>query len=333
MTHVRLLHAFLAEHAIAHDDGRFYALGGGLEHLEVEKFPAVVQNLTLLVRLAFDEDEAGRIYPFELAGIGPDGKAFIPTAGIALRASEGSRHHVVQFAHQLGGIEFAMAGEYHFSIRRAGVEMTRIAVRIDEAAAPASPEDTLTAVMARGYAAFHEGDLDEAERDFQLVTEQFTESAEAHNNLGFVRLMKHDFEKALQSFEVAERIGYAPPQILKANIACCWYFVGRAKQAKEAFASLVGGTFAASGSTLIAIGRSRFRPVELSSPTDFVVLMALNAGRAAIEANEPDAARAFFDISRAGEFSLNRATAETFSLLRSDLATDLGISEPSKNVS
>jgi hypothetical protein len=325
--HVRR-HAFLAEHAIAHDDGRFYALGGGLEHIEVQEFPAVVKNLTLLVRLGFDDDESGRIYPVELAGIGPDGKAFIPAAGVALRAGLGGRNRIVQFAHQLGGIQFPAAGEYHFSIRGGGVEMSRIEVRVEQAV-PTSPEDTLTALMAKAYAAFEQGDLEEAKRLFQVVSEQFSESAEAHNNLGFVRLVTNDAPKALESFEVAERIGYFRPQILRANIACCWYLLGRVKEAQEAFASLVGGTFAAAGTTLVAIGKKSLRVITLSTPTDFVVLMALNAGRAAIQAGDPDAARAFFDISRAGEFSPSEATAATFATLRGELAIDLGIAQKS----
>jgi hypothetical protein len=55
--------------------------------------------------------------------------------------------------------------------------------------------------------------------------------------------------------------------------------------------------------------------------------MALNAGRSAIKAGNLEAARAFYDVSRAGQFTHSEGTARIFATLRAELATDLGIVE------
>jgi hypothetical protein len=333
MSPMKLLLAFLAEHAIAHDDGRFYALGGGLEQLEVESFPSRPQNLTLLVRLGFEQDEVGRGYTVEVAGIGPDGKAFVPSAGLALKADNRGGHApgAFQFAHQLPGIRFAAPGLYYFSVRISGVEAGRVEMRVSLAPTQEAG-NTLTEYMAQAYVAFQSEDLPLAERLFQMITEQFPESAEGHNNLGFTRLVAKNVEGALRSFEIAEQIGFAPTQILRANMASCWFLMGRPRDAMHEFSRLMGDTFAASGSILIALGRDAYQVVHLTSPTDFVVLMALNAGRAAIQVSERELAQTFMDVSRAAEFNVSPVTAEKFSQLRAEVSEDLSrIGPPSSS--
>jgi tetratricopeptide (TPR) repeat protein len=321
---MKLLLAFLAEHAIAHDDGRFYALGGGLDTLEAESFPSRPQNLTLLVRFGFEQDELGRSYIVEVAGFGPDGKAFVPTAGLALKAAnrEGPVPGTFQFAHQLPGIRFSMPGLYYFSIRISGVEAGRVEVRVSQASAKETG-NTLTEYMAQGYAAFRAGDLATAEQLFQIITEQFPDSAEGHNNLGFVRLVAKNVEGALRSFEIAEQIGFAPEQILKANIATCWFVLGRPQDALLVFSRLLGEASPAAGSILIALGRTAYHVVRLTSQTDAVVLMALNAGRSAMSAGDRTLAKTFLDLSGAAEFSNSPTTIELFAALRGELADDL----------
>jgi tetratricopeptide (TPR) repeat protein len=183
--------------------------------------------------------------------------------------------------------------------------------------------------MRRAYEAFGRGELADAERILTIVVEQFPDSAEGHNNLGFIQLAGGNPEAALRSFLRAEEIGFSPAQILRANIGCCRFLLGDSNSALDTFSSLVGSSFAARGSVLVALGRDKFQIVPLSSPTDFVVLMALNAARCALALGRISEAQTFVNVSMAGDFSLNAAAQSTFARLRAELIEDLRVaSEP-----
>jgi tetratricopeptide (TPR) repeat protein len=322
--HVAL--AFLAEHAVAHDDGKFYALGGGIDRMEFQSFPAEPAALALLVKVRLTRDEGDKVHTLEVAGIGPDGKSFLPVVGFTVRPTQTPRQTIFQFAHTLRDLRFEGPGLHRFSIRVDSLEVASVDLDIVKAEGPLEPAsagDTLSTTMSRGYAAFGRGQVEEARAIFEAAVREFPESAEAHNNLGFVRLVQRQPTEALESFLQAEKIGFTIPQILKANIGCCYFLVGDAKRALNLFKELMTSTFPAAGSVLVGLGRLGYLVIALGSPSDFVSLMALNAARCALAIGEIDEAETFADVSQVGEYSSNETTRARFATLRAELLEDV----------
>jgi len=322
--------AFLAEHVIAHGDGKFYALGGGIEELEFGELPSPGSKLALLVRLRFTPEECNRQHQLELAGNGPDGKAFISAAGFSVRPQlpEGAPGALFQFVHQLDSVRFQTPGTHHFSIRLAGLEVGGLDLRVklrkpDAATEGIATADTLFHLMQHGYAAFQAGDVEAAKAVFETMAKQFPESADAKNNLGFTQLVLKQPTEALKSFIEAERIGVRTPQILHANIACCHLLMRRREAAFETFKGLVSSPFDATGSYLVAVGRHDYQVVALKSSTDFVALMAVNASRSALLLGKAADAQTLAQVAQIGEFSPDENTKALFTSLRQELLEDL----------
>jgi hypothetical protein len=77
---VRLALALLADSAIANQtDGKLYVLGGGIDTVQFERFPAQLPALSLALKVEFQPQECGRQHTIEVHPIDEDGKPIAPT--------------------------------------------------------------------------------------------------------------------------------------------------------------------------------------------------------------------------------------------------------------
>ncbi len=67
---------FIAENAevVA---GRFFAFGGGVDHIKAARFPAVVPGLAVIVNILVAPGEAASVHQFRMTSIAPDGNPFL----------------------------------------------------------------------------------------------------------------------------------------------------------------------------------------------------------------------------------------------------------------
>ncbi len=67
---------FIAENAEV-VSGRFFAFGGGIDHIKAARFPAVVPSLAVIVNVLVAPGEAASVHQFRMTSIAPDGNAFL----------------------------------------------------------------------------------------------------------------------------------------------------------------------------------------------------------------------------------------------------------------
>ncbi len=67
---------FIAENAevVA---GRFFAFGGGIDHIRAARFPWVVPGLAVIVNILVAPGEAASVHQFRMTSIAPDGNPFL----------------------------------------------------------------------------------------------------------------------------------------------------------------------------------------------------------------------------------------------------------------
>ncbi len=65
-------YVFVADYAIATDDGRFNAIGAGIRYVASPAFPHTFPNLALLVSLAFNEADVDKHFKLGMGLVGPD---------------------------------------------------------------------------------------------------------------------------------------------------------------------------------------------------------------------------------------------------------------------
>jgi hypothetical protein len=67
---------FIAENAEV-VSGRFFAFGGGIDHIKAARFPAVVPSLAVIVNILVAPGEAASVHRFRMSSIAPDGSPFL----------------------------------------------------------------------------------------------------------------------------------------------------------------------------------------------------------------------------------------------------------------
>jgi len=77
------------------------------------------------------------------------------------------------------------------------------------------------------------GRIDEAAATYRRVTELVPSSASARNNLGASLLMKGDVAGAMVAYE--RSLGIEPSRSAYSNLGTCYYYLGRAEDAAEAY--------------------------------------------------------------------------------------------------
>ena len=69
---------FIAENAEV-VSGKFFAFGGGIDHIKAAHFPAVVPSLAVIVNILVAPSEAASAHQFRMTSIAPDGNPFLTT--------------------------------------------------------------------------------------------------------------------------------------------------------------------------------------------------------------------------------------------------------------
>jgi hypothetical protein len=72
----------LADYALGHADGKVYILGGGLEILKPPTLPAVIPNLSFVVKIEFSPAETGRPRVIEVVPLDSDAHPLSPPARV-----------------------------------------------------------------------------------------------------------------------------------------------------------------------------------------------------------------------------------------------------------
>jgi len=201
-------------------------------------------------------------------------------------------------------VYFSSPGRYRFAIELERLEVASVDVLLEESThkltlGPPGLE-TIGNRLLSGVVSFSEGNIEAAIGVFRQVVQQFPHSPDALNNLGFALLTAGRFEEALDFFRRAKDEGYLYSEFLEANVACCYYSLGRSSEAFAIFPALMRASLRSPGGFLLALGRIKAESVQLQSNGDYISLMALNAGRSAFAAGLHPHARTFAQIARAG---------------------------------
>ncbi len=139
---MRLMYAFLADFALAHPDGKFYVVGGGVSRLLGSGFPFRHPQLSLVVRIEFMPLECGRPHAIEVHAVDGDGRPFAPAMRVDARPE---RHPeaptdavALQFVLNLQNLEMRRPGRYAFSILVDGEQKDSVPLEV-AATQPAPP--------------------------------------------------------------------------------------------------------------------------------------------------------------------------------------------------
>jgi tetratricopeptide (TPR) repeat protein len=201
-------------------------------------------------------------------------------------------------------VYFSSPGRFRFAIELERLEVASVDVLLEQSTHKlplGTPSlETIGTRLYLGVLSFSEGNIEAAVGVFRQVVQQFPHSPDALNNLGFALLTAGKFEEALDFFRRAKGEGYVYSEFLEANVACCYYGLGRSQEAFAVFPTLMRAPLRSPGGFLLALGRSKAESVQLQSNGDYISLMALNAGRSAFAAGLHPHARTFAQIANAG---------------------------------
>jgi hypothetical protein len=75
---LKLDFAFFADFALAHPDGKLYVLGGGIDRVLANQFPAQSRMIALVARVQFSARELGQDHIFGLSARDQDGRDLVP---------------------------------------------------------------------------------------------------------------------------------------------------------------------------------------------------------------------------------------------------------------
>jgi hypothetical protein len=302
--------AFLAEYALAHEDGRVYVVGGLLDAVNLAGFPGQLPHLSLVLKVKFSPDECGKGHVISFAGSNPGGDRLVGPALLpvvpALTAGKHDEDVPFSCVFNMRDLILKAPGTYTFTVTVDETEVQTLnltAAPIAETmravssvirtppvtihseavqVAGAPPDQTIGSPGWRnieaGYAAFAAGHLPEAETAFRSAVELLASLPQAHNNLGFILLLMGKADEALARFGTAARLGYPEPEVLDANMACAEFASGNYEAALAGFTKCLTSARVRSTAYLVAIDDAQFHSVEVRAAGDYVALMALNAG-------------------------------------------------------
>jgi hypothetical protein len=328
---VRITSLILAESAIAHDDGTFSILGGGIDRLSYPQFPAIVPQLSLACKLLFDHSETGREHSLEIRAFNPKQEMFLPLFGLVVApvagAAEDNGRASINFAYNMRDTVYAEPGTYRFGIWTMSHELGGTDLRLLRSVSqPQPPDNTLAGALQMGFRAFMNGDIAEAGRIFQRLVERFPDSPDAHNNLGFTLLAQSRPEEAAGLFAAALSKQPQYRELVEANLAACHFLMRDYLTAADTFQRLMPMPLKSPGSVLFAVGRSNVQLVQLVSGTDYLALMALNGSRSAFQGGDRPRAALLAQTAQAGRVTMQGNSSKVFGSLLDELLTDLGTS-------
>jgi hypothetical protein len=305
---VKVVLAFLADHAVAHDDGKVYVIGGGVDRLQVPSFPATWPSLALVVKLAFQPAEYGRPMTIELRAVSAtDGAAISAPRRMSIQPT--ATFETVgdsvpfPFVHNMRDLSFPAEGLYRFEVLANEVEMARVELAVVGVAVATEVAETFD-LLRQGFAAFRVGDGEKAESLFRSVVERQPDLGMAHNNLGFTLLVRQDADGALEEFALASKNGFGASEVMIPNLACCAYIKHAYIDAARGFATAMAGGFPASDTFLLLISLDALYPIPLHSAGDYVALMAINGAWCKLKLGDLQSASQLSAVAEAGLLTL-----------------------------
>ena len=122
---MKVIYSFLAKAGEVSADGSFAVLGGGLEAVVADSFPAVVPCLMFLGKVEFDDAEAGAGRSMTVRILDASGKSVLPVELTQTMVPEAHPDSSIKklragFAAQFFGLSFPSAGEYRFTMNADG---------------------------------------------------------------------------------------------------------------------------------------------------------------------------------------------------------------------
>jgi hypothetical protein len=327
---MKVLMAFLAHSAMAHNDGTISTLNGGIHGLGFTAFPARHEQLALACKIQFDVTEIDQDQTVSVRSLDPAGRMFQPLVGLGVvpKVVGNSSVAYFHFSYNMTNLRFETPGTYRFTISgTGGVSLNEIELRVDTIELPAPVEvgasQTLNGALQRGFNTFTQGKVEEAKAIFEGLAERFPESPDALNNLGFTELATRRVPEALNAFQLARERGYPLSEVVAANIATCHYLLGNYEQAVNDFLSLINQPLTSAGCVLFGLGSASYSLVNLVSSADFLALMALNASRSLLRANRTDEAIRMAQIAQVGTMTMSEASRVTLSTLISEAKEEI----------
>jgi tetratricopeptide (TPR) repeat protein len=283
---MKVVLATLADFALAHEDGKLYITGGGIEALRFGVFPTNAIHLALAVALKFSEQECGQQQLVRVIPTGPGALAQHPLAIPVLPIQRpGESGATFQFVYNMRELTFSAPGIYEFRIVGGNEELAVIPLSVQQISTPAPTQVSPVSGMiefAGGLEAFTTGDLVRAEQLFRQFTAIQPASALGRNNLGFVLLAEQRAAEALEELQRARDLGLGNPELTEANIACCEYLLGRYLEALTGFEKCFAEFSTNTRVILFGIRAERLFLVHPATPGEYIGLMALNVAWSAL---------------------------------------------------
>lgn len=133
---MKVLYAFLADAAVAHPDGKFSAIGGGIGALTGPEFPLQHPQLALLIRLEFTPLECGRTHTVEVHALDSDGQPFAPSLQVQTKPERNpsvpTDPVAVQLVLNMQNLQVVKPGRYAFSVVVDGEEKVSVPLQVSQ---------------------------------------------------------------------------------------------------------------------------------------------------------------------------------------------------------
>jgi hypothetical protein len=297
---MKVVLATLADFALAHDDGKLYITGGGIETLRFGAFPTSPIHLSLAVAVKFDEHECGQQQVVRVIPTGPGTLSqhpmTLPVLPIQRPEEQGA---TFQFVYNMRELRFSTPGTYEFRIVGGNEELAVIPLSVQQISAPGPTQSSAVGGLidvALGLEAFKTGDLVRAEQLFRQFTATQPAIAMGHNNLGFVLLAQQKASEALDELQRARDLGIEIPELTEANIACCEYLLGRYAEALIGFEKCFAEFSTNKPVILFGIRGERLFLVHPGAPSEYLALTALNVAWSALRSGDREKSRGMLSV-------------------------------------
>lgn len=280
--------AFLAEQALAHEDGTLYVTSGFLERVQYPSYPTTRAQLAVAVHALMPPTEVRQPHDLMVEARGVTGEVLLGPTRIPLEISptglkSAAGEFVVNCVLGLRDVQLREPGIYRFSVTIDGAETLELQLRAEIGPNPrrvllnANPAAATVEERKEAIAAVTSGDLERAGQLFTQIRASHPQDADAANNLGFVRLLQHKASEALDLFDQAEHLGYTQTALLSLNRGAARYLAEQYREAYEAFAQSLGAQVTSSQNWLTLITRDTAELIFLNNLGEFLVLTLLNS--------------------------------------------------------
>lgn len=126
--------ALIADHAIAHPDGRLYITGGGFTRIVADHVPHVHPHLSFVIRVSFDSAEINQASVIGVDAWGPHGRPFLQpirwNLGWDSQVSEAHWVPAVHASFSAQQVIFDVEGIYVFRVSVNGLSLGEVPLEV-----------------------------------------------------------------------------------------------------------------------------------------------------------------------------------------------------------